>query len=70
MPFTDLRRGLEPVYASVREASGIEFAFDREDRHSHTNTHTFYLRYMGPLPISSRWTSAAFRQTTNKAILG
>ena len=49
-PFEDLRLGLEPVYAGVREASGIEFAFDREDRHSHTNSHTFYLRYIGPLP--------------------
>jgi predicted nucleotidyltransferase component of viral defense system len=49
-PFEDLRLGLEPVYASVREASGIEFAFDREDRHSHANSHTFYLRYIGPLP--------------------
>ena len=49
-PFEDLRQGLEPLYASIREASGIEFAFDREDRHSHTNSHTFYLRYIGPLP--------------------
>ena len=49
-PFEDLRLGLEPVYAGVREASGIEFAFDREDRHSHANSHTFYLRYIGPLP--------------------
>ena len=48
--FEDLRLGLEPVYADVREASGIEFAFDREDRHSHANSHTFYLRYIGPPP--------------------
>jgi hypothetical protein len=48
--FDDLRLGLEPVYAAVRDASGIEFAFDREDRHSHANSHTFYLRYIGPLP--------------------
>jgi len=34
----------------VREASGIEFAFDREDRHPHANSHTFYLPYIGPLP--------------------
>lgn len=49
-PFEELRLGLKPVYAGVREASGIEFAFDREDRRSHTNSHTFYLRYVGPLP--------------------
>ena len=50
MSFEDLRLGLEPVYAAVREASGIEFAFDRNDRLPHSNSHTFYLKYMGPLP--------------------
>jgi predicted nucleotidyltransferase component of viral defense system len=49
-PFEDLRLGLEQVYAGVHEASGIEFAFDREDRRSHANSYTFYLRYVGPLP--------------------
>lgn len=48
--FENLLRRLEPVYAAVRESSGIQFAFDRDDRHSHANTHTFYLRYVGPLP--------------------
>ena len=50
MPFEQIRRELEPLYARVREAAGIEFAFDREDRHPHANSHTFYLRYFGPLP--------------------
>ena len=50
MPCEDIRRQLEPVCAAVREGSGIEFAFDREDRRSHANSHTFYLRYVGPLP--------------------
>lgn len=50
MPFEDIRNRLEPVYTAVREASAIEFAFDREDRRSHANSHTFYLRYVGPLP--------------------
>ena len=48
--FEDLRLGLEPVYATVRADSGIEFAFDREDRNTHANSHTFYMRYIGPLP--------------------
>jgi predicted nucleotidyltransferase component of viral defense system len=48
--FEDPRLGLEPVYAGVREASGIEFEFDREDRHEHANSRTFYLRHIGPLP--------------------
>lgn len=52
MLLEDIRRGLDPVYAAVREASGIEIKFDREDRHAHANSHTFYLRYVGPLPAS------------------
>lgn len=50
MSFDDIRRRLESVYSAVRQASGIEFTFDREDRHSHANCRTFYLRYAGPLP--------------------
>ena len=46
----ELLRRLEPVYAAVQEASGIVFRFDREDRHAHANSFTFYLRYVGPLP--------------------
>jgi predicted nucleotidyltransferase component of viral defense system len=46
----ELIRRLDPVYAAVREASGIIFGFDREDRQKHDNTYTFYLRYEGPLP--------------------
>src|ERR1700728_742889 len=48
--FADLVRRLEPVYEAVREASGIVFRFDREDRQTHENSYTFYLRYVGPLP--------------------
>ena len=46
----DELKAIEPVYAAVREASGIVFAFDREDRQRHENTYTFYFRYEGPLP--------------------
>jgi predicted nucleotidyltransferase component of viral defense system len=46
----ELKARLEPVYIAVREASGIAFAFDREDRQKHENSYTFYLRYEGPLP--------------------
>jgi uncharacterized protein len=41
---------LDRVYASLRQSSGIVFAFDREDRQKHANSHTFYLNYVGPLP--------------------
>jgi hypothetical protein len=50
MPFDDIPQRLESVFGAVREASGIEFTFDRGDGHSHPNSHTFYLRYVGPLP--------------------
>ena len=48
--FDEIRAGLEEVYQHVAQASGIRFAFDREDRQSHVNSHTFYLSYQGPLP--------------------
>lgn len=34
----------------MHEASGIAFSFDRQDRDAHANSHTFYLRYVGPSP--------------------
>jgi hypothetical protein len=48
--FEGLVKRLEAVYAAVREAAGIVFTFDREDRQKHENSYTFYLRYVGPLP--------------------
>lgn len=53
VPFEEIRARLERVYAAVQEQSGITFAFDREDPRSHVNSHTFYLRYTGPLPRGS-----------------
>jgi predicted nucleotidyltransferase component of viral defense system len=50
MPFEELAGRLDPIYAAVRQASGIAFAFDRQDREAHANSYTFYLRYVGPLP--------------------
>jgi uncharacterized protein len=50
LPFEEIRARLEPVYAAVGQQSGIVFAFDRQDPRVRTNTHTFYLRYTGPLP--------------------
>jgi predicted nucleotidyltransferase component of viral defense system len=48
--FAEIRDGLEEVYEHAAQASGMRFAFDREDRQSHVNSHTFYLGYQGPLP--------------------
>lgn len=45
--------GLGEIFAAVEAACGLRIAFDREDRHSHQNSHTFYLRYQGPLPAAN-----------------
>ncbi len=48
--FAEIRAGLEEVYELVAQASGIRFSFEAEDRQTHVNSYTFYLRYQGPLP--------------------
>lgn len=37
----------------MAQASGIRFSFEAEDRQTHVNSYTFYLRYQGPLPTSN-----------------
>jgi len=51
--FAEIRAGLEEVYEQVAQASGIRFSFEAEDRQTHVNSYTFYLRYQGPLPTSN-----------------
>ena len=53
VPFEEIVRRLDAVYKGVRDSSGITFAFDREDRQKHLNSHTFYLKYTGPLPAGN-----------------
>lgn len=48
--FAEIREELEGVYEVVAQASGIQFSSEREDRQTHANSYTFYLRYQGPLP--------------------
>src|SRR5882757_4766234 len=50
IPLQELLQRLEPVYAAIRESSGITFDFDRTDPRKHANSYTFYLKYVGPLP--------------------
>ncbi len=50
VPFETIRQELEPVFAEALQASGVVFRFAREHRHRHSNTHTFYLGFEGPLP--------------------
>jgi predicted nucleotidyltransferase component of viral defense system len=51
--FEELAKRLESIYAAVYDASGIVFKFDREDRQTHENSYTFYLKYEGPLPAGN-----------------
>jgi uncharacterized protein len=51
--FAEIHAGLEEVYEVVAQASGIRFSFEAEDRQTHVNSYTFYLRYQGPLPTSN-----------------
>jgi len=53
LAFEDIRARLERIYAVVEENSGITFTFGREDRQAHINSHTFYVRYTGPLPAEN-----------------
>lgn len=45
--------GLNEIFVIVATESGIHMEYDRPDRHGHQNTHTFYLKYKGPLPAPS-----------------
>lgn len=50
-----IRQHMDGIFAIIRQGSGIEFRYARADRHSHANSHTFYLSYEGPLPaVASR----------------
>lgn len=49
-PFEMIREGLEKVFRKIEQRSGIKFNFSRIDRHTHQNSHTFFLGYEGPLP--------------------
>ncbi|MGC2330597.1 MAG: nucleotidyl transferase AbiEii/AbiGii toxin family protein [Candidatus Acidiferrales bacterium] len=49
-PLEEILQHLEALFIEVQQASGIQFRFERMDRHGHVNSDTFYLGYSGPLP--------------------
>jgi predicted nucleotidyltransferase component of viral defense system len=49
----EILAGFTEINAAVEAACGLRIAFDREDRHGHQNSHTFYLKYQGPLPAAN-----------------
>ena len=48
--FEKIQEHLDLVFEYVVRDSGIKLQISRHDRHSHENSHTFYLGYEGPLP--------------------
>lgn len=48
--WNEIERGLDTAFEETQQASGVEIRLDRVDRHSHENSHSFYLAYEGPLP--------------------
>ena len=42
--------GFNEIHAAVETASGVHIDFGRQNRLQGRNSHTFYLRYQGPLP--------------------
>jgi hypothetical protein len=54
LELTEILEALEPVFSSVAAQSNVQFRFVESDRHSHENSHTFFLAYEGPLPGRDR----------------
>jgi len=48
--FDEIQTHLSLAFENVEKASGIKIQFSRYDRHSHENSHTFFIAYEGPLP--------------------
>jgi len=48
--FETIQERLARIFEYVVRDSGIKLQISRHDRHSHENSHTFYLGYEGPLP--------------------
>jgi len=50
LPFQFILKNLDIAFEYTRQASGINLVFNRQDRHTHENSYTFFLGYEGPLP--------------------
>jgi predicted nucleotidyltransferase component of viral defense system len=48
--FEKIQAYLALAFENVEKASGIKIQVSRYDRHSHENSHTFFIAYEGPLP--------------------
>jgi predicted nucleotidyltransferase component of viral defense system len=50
IPLEEILAGLDEIFEAVEAECGLKIVFEREDRHGHQNSYTFYLGYQGPLP--------------------
>jgi predicted nucleotidyltransferase component of viral defense system len=50
LPFEVIQKNLNIAFEYTYQISGIKLHFSRQDRHTHENSYTFFLRYEGPLP--------------------
>jgi predicted nucleotidyltransferase component of viral defense system len=50
LPFQVILKNLDIAFEYTHQASGIKLLFNRQDRHTHENSYTFFLSYEGPLP--------------------
>jgi hypothetical protein len=42
-----------PFACLANKKRKVVFVFDRQERQTHANSYTFYLRYIGPLPAGN-----------------
>jgi predicted nucleotidyltransferase component of viral defense system len=50
LPFENIQKNLDIAFEYTHQASAIKLHFNRQDRHTHKNSYTFFLSYEGPLP--------------------
>jgi hypothetical protein len=69
-PWEEIERHLAGAFDETRRASGVEIRLDHLDRHSHENSHTFYLAYEGPLPRAREKTVKTDITIRERIVLG
>jgi len=53
LPFENIQKDLDIAFKHVHQVSGVKLHFIHHNRHTHENSHTFFLGYEGPLPSVS-----------------
>jgi predicted nucleotidyltransferase component of viral defense system len=53
--FEQIRAAFDEVSSKVRDRTGMDFRFDAPDPKSHQNSHTFFMRFTGPMGAERRF---------------